>query len=138
MKFSKPTFKAIISQPIYLNNYLFLLSIHSFATEQHLYFFIFKCLYLSVSRKRRSSLLDVRNRRGADVDSYHEQITRDIKIKLRCRKKDNTLHRHNRLNVQLLPLAKRFLQMSKVTNVTLRQIAEDKLARHYKIQTLDL
>ena len=34
--------------------------------------------HICVSRKWRSSLLDVRNRRGADIDSDHELITGDI------------------------------------------------------------
>ena len=89
------------------------------------------------------SLFDVRNRRGADIDSDHELITGDIKIKLTCRKKDNTMHRHKRLNVQLVhnPATKNVLTRTfrenlltneqnnvwEVTNVTLRQIAENKI-----------
>ena len=39
--------------------------------------------------------------RGADIDSNHEVVIADIKIKLKCRKKTNRLHRHSRLNVKL-------------------------------------
>ena len=96
-----------------------------------------------MSRKWRGSLLDVSNRHGADIDIDHELITEYIKMKLICRKKDNELHRHNRLNVQLLrnPATKKALTRTihekllkkkkknvwEVTNVKLSQIAEVKI-----------
>lgn len=36
------------------------------------------------------------------IDGEHEQITGDVKIKLRCNKKTNTQCRHKRFNVKLL------------------------------------
>ncbi|XP_054732456.1 craniofacial development protein 2-like [Anastrepha obliqua] len=99
--------------------------------------------HICVSRKWRGSLLDVKNRQGADIDSDHELITGDIKIKLKCSKKKYTPRRHKRLNVQLLrdratkkettsAFREKLLTNHnntewEATNATLRQIAQEKL-----------
>ena len=58
--------------------------------------------HICVSQKWRGSLLDVRNKREANLDSDHELVIGDIKINLKCIKKANTLRRHNRLCVKWL------------------------------------
>lgn len=39
--------------------------------------------HLAISRKCRTSLLDTRNKRGADINSYHFLMTATLRIKLK-------------------------------------------------------
>lgn len=64
--------------------------------------------HITISRKWRNSLLDVRNRRGADVHSDHHLVVGQIKIKLAA-------------NINRLPKTARKLNVSKLQNEEIAQ-----------------
>jgi len=58
--------------------------------------------HICISKKWRRSLLDVRNKRGADIDSDHELLISRIKIKLKRKFTQHAQHRYNRYNLHAL------------------------------------
>ncbi|XP_055374512.1 uncharacterized protein LOC129607508 [Condylostylus longicornis] len=55
---------------------------------------------MCISRRWRKYMLDVRNRRGADIDSDHELLTGDIRLKIKRKRHYN--NRNKRFNIQKL------------------------------------
>ncbi|CAG4943626.1 unnamed protein product [Colias eurytheme] len=59
--------------------------------------------HLAISSKWRSSLLDVRNRRGADIDSDHHLVVAEIRIKIAThRKRTRTVKASRRYDITKL------------------------------------
>ncbi|XP_073821605.1 uncharacterized protein [Musca autumnalis] len=68
--------------------------------------------HICIRRKWRGSLVDVRTKRSADIDSDHELVVATLKIKLKSVRDNNTQHSQRRFNTHMLKTEEKRIEVA--------------------------
>ncbi|XP_073821416.1 uncharacterized protein [Musca autumnalis] len=68
--------------------------------------------HICIRKSWRSSLLDVRTKRSADIDSDHELVMATLKVKLKCVRNNNTQRTQRRFDLKLLKNEEKRLEIA--------------------------